>query len=922
VRRRRSAGVAVRALEILLSNRPRTPAHQRLAWRVATQCTSNLRQRGYRCHAAIRSLLRGSLGDAKVSLEAYRRHCKGLKGAERAHVRALAAACYGMSQTHQPGTARAHARAALRAERRARGLRLVAVAGIARAFRRRVASSSRREDITVAMLRALRTLVLCRAPVGLWRIADDLRQNRQEAGLLARCRARLIIDLIHRWGHGVAVRPLRLLDLGLWRTMDSKALLAAGATRRTSASWALRNNRFLHAGLGASQDADIGRRVASLGIVAGPVPRELLRDPKVYNDWPLVVAWERLTRHLNPPDGDGLGSRAPRDALLAQFCRRVWQGSALSLRERRYLVRASRDHVAWSSVLVLAVTAATATCRAGDVRQGARVCARGGEAYRGFRRLCRQQGVTRQPALLDEYEAMCRRVLAAFEPPIGPGVDPVRTIARVARGLPRGRPTRPGRVIDALDAVITAGHSGHGVEIEARVVRHLAQMLRGRVLFHYVKGQYPTLRPQAEHTLSTWTVRRLARADRVVAHVVRPRPEFWRPEQRRPGALLAFPIGEGAACVARRRPFARREIRAVRAVLRFLAARRTGDHLLPAPRRPGEPQPPPRALAGEGLIGRSRPWRKVLAEVGRVAQSDCPVVLLGETGTGKERLARAIHSSSARSQGPFVPVNCGAISPDLIASELFGHIRGAFTGAHRTRSGMILQAHRGTLFLDEVADMPPAMQVALLRVLEDRLVVPVGGERPRNVNVRLVSATHKGLHAEVEAGRFREDLYHRLAVIEIALPPLRERGEDLEILAAHLLARTSEQKTLHPDSLPVLARHSWPGNVRELDNVLRAASLLVDGPEVTPEILERILQARRSSPPPAQTQAPRLGPRTDALLRILGERWWAAPDLAGAMGVSSRTVNRELVGLLAKGLVMAHGEARARRYRRASEGAR
>ncbi len=443
-------------------------------------------------------------------------------------------------------------------------------------------------------------------------------------------------------------------------------------------------------------------------------------------------------------------------------------------------------------------------------------------------------------------------------------------------------------------------------------------MLGGRVLLHYEGGRYLTLRSQKEHTLSTWSIRQLVRQTRLRSFKVRRRPEFWRPEQRRPRGVLVFPVGKGVAAISRERRFQPRERRAVRTVLRFLEARRpdsaagtsaSGGALRPSPVRKT-------SLAGEGLIGGSRAWKRVLTQVGKVAPASCSVVLLGETGTGKERLARALHSSSPRSQGPFVPVNCGAISPDVMASELFGHIKGAFTGAHRSREGFIARAHRGTLFLDEVADMPPPMQVALLRVLEDRKVTPVGSTRPRTVDVRVVSATHDDLSAEVEMGTFREDLYHRLNVISIRLPPLRDRDGDLLLLAEHLLAKTEEPKCLHPDALSVLKRHDWPGNVRELDNVLRAASLLEDGPEVTPEILASILQSRRArAPRRAQTSSP-LGPRSHELLRALGDRWLSSTQLAERVGVSHRTVNRDLEHLLGMGLVESHGRARARVYRR------
>jgi DNA-binding NtrC family response regulator len=322
------------------------------------------------------------------------------------------------------------------------------------------------------------------------------------------------------------------------------------------------------------------------------------------------------------------------------------------------------------------------------------------------------------------------------------------------------------------------------------------------------------------------------------------------------------------------------------------------------------------ALQGESLVGRSPAWRRVVRQAAKVAPTACSVVLRGETGTGKERVARAIHATSARSGGPFVAVNCGAVPEGLVHAELFGHIRGAFTGAERNRRGLVERAHRGTLFLDEVADMPAGMQVVLLRVLEEGLIRPVGSARPRRVDVRVVAATHQDLGGEVRSGRFREDLYHRLAVVTLRLPALRDRPGDLGLLAHHLLRRAAPGKSLHAAALGALARHPWPGNVRELDNVLRAAALLVDGPEVTPEVLDRLLaersrQSRRPAPPSS------LGPRATRILEALASRWRTAADLAAHLSVSNRTVNREIRRLLDRGLVEAHGRARARSYRRA-----
>ncbi|MHC5011774.1 MAG: sigma 54-interacting transcriptional regulator, partial [Planctomycetota bacterium] len=656
----------------------------------------------------------------------------------------------------------------------------------------------------------------------------------------------------------------------------------------------------------------------SLGICSPPGSAGVDVDAALLGDSWIVAAWVRQRDGRPIPDPRPVRSDCEKAAVTARICLRVWRGESVTASARRHLVGRARTTVSWAPRLVFAMSASMLYLRENDARRAAMSLAPAADAYRGFRRLCRRNDVTRRPLLLEEYESHCREVLGRFEPPVRPGRDAVTALSRTARTLPRRRHPRPNRVIDALDAVITAGHAGPDVEIDRKLVRDLARMLGGRVLLHYADGRYLTLRPQTEHTLSTWSVHRLTRADRIRALRVRPRPEFWRPEQARPRALLSLPLGSSVACISRGRRFTAKEVKAVRTVLRFLGARRLGSRVPPAFRRDGDLVRVSRPLAGEGLIGRSGPWKRVLRDVGRVARSDCSLVLLGETGTGKERLARAVHAASRRSQEPFVPINCGAIAPDLLASELFGHIRGAFTGADRNRDGLIVQAHRGSLFLDEVVEMPPAMQVALLRVLEEKRVVPVGSTRARRVDVRIISATHGDLSREVAAGRFREDLYHRIAVFTLRLPPLRERAGDLEVLARHLLSRTPEQRTLHRDAVAALARHHWPGNIRELDNVLRAAALLADGPEVTPELIDQILRGRRRAVTPARV--PTLGPRSAALLTALGDRWLAAADLARSLGVSTRTVNREIARLMEQGMLRAHGEARARRYHRTHRG--
>jgi transcriptional regulator of acetoin/glycerol metabolism len=488
----------------------------------------------------------------------------------------------------------------------------------------------------------------------------------------------------------------------------------------------------------------------------------------------------------------------------------------------------------------------------------------------------------------------------------------VRSLARVARSLPRPRRSRPEAAIDALDVLITAGRSAPQPVLEQRVVKQLARMLHARVLFHRSGGRTIQQEDQQIHTLSSWTLHELARSQYVRARRIRPRPEYWLPEQRRPGGVLAFPLEEGVACLGRSAPFTSREVGAVRTVLRFMAAQRgpaDAPPSAPPPEQVQVTQAPPRV---KGLIGSSRPWKRVLEQVWKLAPTRCSVLLLGESGTGKELLARAFHLASERAQGPFIAVNCAAINAETMLSELFGHIRGAFTGALRSRRGLIRRAHGGTLFLDEVGDMPPDMQMALLRVLQERLVRPVGSSREHAVDVRVLSATNRDLDALVRSGRFRKDLYHRLNVVSLRVPALRERLTDLAELSHHILERLEEPKTLHMDALPLLARYSWPGNVRELDNVLQASALLSDGPVVSPEVLAQALQGRER---PRAPGTDRLPARAAQIMERLTKRWTSAPNLAEQLGVSTRTVNRELVALVDSGLVMADGQARARRYR-------
>jgi transcriptional regulator with GAF, ATPase, and Fis domain len=242
-------------------------------------------------------------------------------------------------------------------------------------------------------------------------------------------------------------------------------------------------------------------------------------------------------------------------------------------------------------------------------------------------------------------------------------------------------------------------------------------------------------------------------------------------------------------------------------------------------------------LGGDTIVGIGSGLRAVMERVALVSKSDVPVLIFGETGSGKEVVARAIHNGSPRAERPFIRVNCGAIPHELIDSQLFGHEKGAFTGATETRQGWFERADGGTLLLDELAELPPAAQVRLLRILQDGWLDRVGGQRPINVDVRIVAATHRDLPGMVAAGQFREDLWYRLAVFPIFIPPLRERCEDIPELARHFARRAATRFGLYPAEptladIQLLMAYSWPGNVRELATVIDRAAILGDGKQL------------------------------------------------------------------------------------------
>jgi DNA-binding NtrC family response regulator len=253
---------------------------------------------------------------------------------------------------------------------------------------------------------------------------------------------------------------------------------------------------------------------------------------------------------------------------------------------------------------------------------------------------------------------------------------------------------------------------------------------------------------------------------------------------------------------------------------------------------------------GDGLTGSSPGMREVQKRIGIAASGEVTVLIEGETGTGKELVARAIHRFGDRGKGPFVAVNCAAIPQELLESELFGHAKGSFSGAFQARAGKFREADGGTLFLDEIGDMPLKMQAKILRVLQDKVITPVGGQSSYQVNIRILAATHQDLAKKIRDGSFRQDLYFRLNVLNIRLPPLRERGRDILLLAQLFLERsTSPPKSLGASAAKLLLEHSWPGNVRELENIIRSSSLAVRGGVIDAGDLQMTMTNR-----PSETQ--------------------------------------------------------------------
>jgi len=303
------------------------------------------------------------------------------------------------------------------------------------------------------------------------------------------------------------------------------------------------------------------------------------------------------------------------------------------------------------------------------------------------------------------------------------------------------------------------------------------------------------------------------------------------------------------------------------------------------------------------MVGESEEIRSVFGLIDRVARSSSTVLLHGESGTGKELVARAIHARSDRATNRFVSINCGAMPETLLESELFGHVKGSFTGAVRDKRGLFVVAEGGTFFLDEVSETSPAIQVKLLRVLQEREVVPVGGTKPTQVDVRVVAATNADLERLVSEGLFRPDLFYRLNVIPIRIPPLRDRRDDIPLLVNHFLDRlTSGSKIISSDAMDILTSYEWPGNVRELENIMERAVILSDGSEITAEDLNVSIFPERMRRSAMSAHAGDLGVsgltldeiERRYLLQVLEETSWKKKAAAEILGINPSTLYRKL----------------------------
>jgi len=305
------------------------------------------------------------------------------------------------------------------------------------------------------------------------------------------------------------------------------------------------------------------------------------------------------------------------------------------------------------------------------------------------------------------------------------------------------------------------------------------------------------------------------------------------------------------------------------------------------------------------IIGRSRAMKELLEMVAMIAPSEATVLISGESGTGKELIARSIHHNSPRREHPLVVVNCAALTDTLLESELFGHEKGAFTGADRRREGRFMQADRGTLFLDEIGETSAAMQAKLLRVLQEKEIQRVGGEDTLAVDVRVLAATNRDLHRDVEAGKFREDLYYRLNVVALEIPPLRERRDDIPLLAQHFLTKFAEKnrkqvKGFTPGAMDLLLKYDWPGNVRELENAVERAVILLTGDHVSEKQLPMTITRTVGEETGVRSQLDLTETRPleeiekDAILAAMEAADGNKSEAARRLGITRKTLHKKL----------------------------
>ncbi len=306
----------------------------------------------------------------------------------------------------------------------------------------------------------------------------------------------------------------------------------------------------------------------------------------------------------------------------------------------------------------------------------------------------------------------------------------------------------------------------------------------------------------------------------------------------------------------------------------------------------------------KAIIGSSEEMLRVFKMVEKVAGSEATILIQGESGTGKELIAKEIHYRSGRAQGPFVSINCGAIPRDLLESNLFGHVKGSFTGAVRDSQGLFQVAEGGTFFLDEVGEMPLATQVKLLRALQEREIIPVGGTQPVKIDCRLVAATNADLEKEVAEGRFRADLFYRLNVIPIKLPSLRQRRDDIPLLVDHFLKRYAggsggAAKAVTKDAMDLLLKYDWPGNVRELENVMERAMILDEGGVIGPEDLPEKIRFGESHRGSLIIDSPTLTLEElekEYILKVLHFTHWQKKRTSEILGINASTLYRKLIG--------------------------